>query len=626
MAKLVGQIPCKKLRPALWRISSLFLLLLIALNDNGYAQQGWLNQPTQSHIGKPEVHLKGQGKALIQPASEWLSRYLPDIGNGGSSLQLQQYRESVMGVHLTYQQVIRGLPVYGSQVKLNLGKQGKLLSLFHKTLDPRNVEEFPNELKKRNVSLPAFEGENTVQRVIFKNKADPLIALAVDVRDVSAGRHNQWIFDKKGDTLFHRDLNRYFKMRSDTSARAFVYLPNPLITAEKTYGQPYWDNNDKTNQALQKTREPVTIRVRRAQADSFVLEDSAIRITNFSPPNTPQTFAFEPVFKYTRDSSAFEDVNAFYHLQHFHGYMQELGLGTMLDYQLPVDAHALSNRDNSRFSSDLNGTKGRLYFGEGGVDDAEDAEIIVHEFIHAVSSRASPGSYGTSRESQALEEGLCDYLACSYARHLSNYNWERLFTWDAGVRPNRQNKYWEGRWCTTDKQYPGDLTGGKYEDGEIWAGTFMQVWEKIGRQTTDKLVLSALNAFSRDMTMESGARLVLQADSILFQGQHYSSLIDVLSDRGLVNPEELGVPEQSDKAYQWQPRAFYQDQSFVVEMKRPVPQMGITLQTMKGQVLENRQVSGRKKARIPVQGLASGIYILHLQKANAAKAIKVFKP
>ncbi len=52
----------------------------------------------------------------------------------------------------------------------------------------------------------------------------------------------------------------------------------------------------------------------------------------------------------------------------------------------------------------------RIRLGKGGVDDAEDAEVIVHEYGHAVHQSQVPG-YGGSLDAGAIGESFGDYLA-----------------------------------------------------------------------------------------------------------------------------------------------------------------------------------------------------------------------
>src|SRR6185436_7290649 len=63
-------------------------------------------------------------------------------------------------------------------------------------------------------------------------------------------------------------------------------------------------------------------------------------------------------------------------------------------------------QDNS-FATD---THMELRFGKGGVDDAEDAEVILHEYGHAIHFSQSPTFY-SSTEAGSIGEGFADYWA-----------------------------------------------------------------------------------------------------------------------------------------------------------------------------------------------------------------------
>ena len=608
---------------------ALTILLLCGLTGSDshlLGQENWLTRSAKSRIGKSEVRLAGAGTDLKQAARQWLEQQLPNISAPGSGLRLTNQRKSQIGTHLTYQQVYKGYPVYRSAVKLNLSSEGTVLSLFHKTLDPDAITLGDAVRNPPELPLTGFEGTIQKEQVIFKQDQAPRLALKTTLHKVETGLHKQVIYSAAGDTLYQADLNRYLGMRADTMAQAMVYLPNPLVTAREDYGKPYWNNSDQTNSSLQNQRQEVSMPVSVAGKDSLILQNSRLDIEDFSAPNTPVTYARQPQFRFSRDTTAFEDVNVYYHLNRFNQYMQELGTGDMVSYQLPVDAHALSGQDNSKFSGKPGTNKGRLYFGEGGVDDGEDAEIIVHEYGHAISAYVSPDSYIGDAETEGLEEGLCDYLACSYARHLSSYKWERLFSWDAGVRKTRKNKFWSGRWCTTDKQYPADIRQeDPYSNGELWAGTFMEIWEELGRNTTDRLVLSALNSFSSYMTMRDGAQLVLQADSLLFDGAHNQVLGTILNKRGLIDNSQLGI-EQPKGPEGWNPTAYYSKGSFHIQLNQPRSHLQITLQTLNGKRIQTVTNPVRTAIQLNTQGLARGVYVLRLMTPEHHKAIKVVKP
>ena len=91
-------------------------------------------------------------------------------------------------------------------------------------------------------------------------------------------------------------------------------------------------------------------------------------------------------YVYNRHDDQFEQVMAYYWVTQAQLYLQSLGFGGAHGDLRPVNAESQDVRinqygaDNS-FSRDDND---EITFGKGGVDDAEDAEVIVHEYGHAV--------------------------------------------------------------------------------------------------------------------------------------------------------------------------------------------------------------------------------------------------
>src|SRR5438874_5908088 len=57
-----------------------------------------------------------------------------------------------------------------------------------------------------------------------------------------------------------------------------------------------------------------------------------------------------------------------------------------------------------------------LRFGKGGVDDAEDAEVILHEYGHAIHFSQN---FDFGGEGGAISEGFGDYWAVTVSDHIS---------------------------------------------------------------------------------------------------------------------------------------------------------------------------------------------------------------
>src|SRR5919107_211407 len=110
-----------------------------------------------------------------------------------------------------------------------------------------------------------------------------------------------------------------------------------------------------------------------------------------------------------RDADQFEQVMGYYWVNTAQTYLQSLGFGSTLR---PVNQRQIELRinqyvgDNSFFRED----KANITLGKGGVDDAEDAEVIVHEYGHSVQDGQVTG-FGTTLESGAIGEAFGDYLA-----------------------------------------------------------------------------------------------------------------------------------------------------------------------------------------------------------------------
>jgi hypothetical protein len=101
-------------------------------------------------------------------------------------------------------------------------------------------------------------------------------------------------------------------------------------------------------------------------------------------------------------------------------------------FEVNVDGRA---DDNSEYSPHLR----RITLGRGGVPDAEDADVILHEFGHAIQDAICP-NFGQSAEAAAMGEGFGDYLAARYFDHRRSADYRTsVMTWDAvmerGFRP-----------------------------------------------------------------------------------------------------------------------------------------------------------------------------------------------
>ena len=123
---------------------------------------------------------------------------------------------------------------------------------------------------------------------------------------------------------------------------------------------------------------------------------------------------------------------AYYHIDETQQYIQTLGLDPINAESQNVVANAIPD-DNSFYSPN----RDEIQTGTGGVDDGEDADVIVHEYGHSVQDAQNPTAFGGGcgfDPAGAMGEGFGDYLsqACSTETVGFDDEWSHcVMEWDA---------------------------------------------------------------------------------------------------------------------------------------------------------------------------------------------------
>jgi hypothetical protein len=405
--------------------------------------------------------------------------------------------ESPFATHYTYQQMTNNLPVEYAGVKLHVRKSG--VYAFENYLY-FNVSSA--QFSEANAYLPTESGSLPVKREqVYEGDKDELIYK-----------------DKYGAIIYSSNQMKYIKR--DTNVFLKVFMVNPINSSGMSYGGNLVDNGDQSTLELdsqmfwQMTNALVS-------NDTFYLESEFLRFKDISAPVDADFFTFSDSMTYSRDEQEFEYINAYYHLDKMGKYVNGLGYDA-LTRKLDVDVHALNGWDNSAYSP----TDHSLQFGEGGIDDAEDGEVIIHEFTHSLSELASPNNtIGIQRE--AMEEGSCDYLAKAYSRSINDNTPNKVFSWDG-------NLTWDGFSINTNRLYPRDLRNSKDGDRDMWSSALMCIHDKIGRQATDSILLEHFFYQGANTTMASMAQVFIDIDDEDFNGRYYKHIKDCFVDAGFL--------------------------------------------------------------------------------------------
>lgn len=578
----------------------------------------WADQNGEALFPGAFLELQGAQEKQAEQAQHYITGLLKDFFPGNTSLRIDDFKTSPLGTHISYTQAFLGVPIYGTNVKINIAKNGRVSSVLYKLAQTQNWPKQPFTAEPNNHQILNALGNYTLakaEKTWYFDGENPQQAYLADYGHADGTLHNEVVISLNNKILHQVDKHRYGGEK-DTMASANVFFPDPLTTARKPYGAPYLDKEDSAVFVLDYERIPLQMMVR-YRNDSFFLKNQYAQIVELSAPATLPTYSRNGFFNYSRSHKSFEDVNVFANIYHFRQHIKAIGFDTLGKISLKIDAHALNGSDQSEFDFFQNDLK--LLFGDGGIDDAEDADVIVHEYSHFLSYSASgDNAYGSER--LAIEEGMADYFACSYSKNISPYNWQKVYNWDG-------NETWNGRSCVTTKNYKNDLSGNRYRDGEIWAGTLMEVQDEIGRDKTDALMLGALYMISKYITMPNAAKLLIQADSMLYQGSNFYAVGEPFVNNGLLPETYLSVKDEHPKnpiAAKIHAAYFSSHNLLYVEFDKP--QTGfIKLMDLQGKEIVTQTFSSTNKVNIYAPPLSSGMYILNISANGISQSVKLVK-
>jgi len=213
-------------------------------------------------------------------------------------------------------------------------------------------------------------------------------------------------------------------------------------------------------------------------------------------------------FVYTRDQDQFEQTMGYYWVTQAQRYIQSLGFGSTLPAVNKRQQLLRINQFGGDNSFYREGTgKLTITLGKGGVDDAEDAEVIVHEYGHSVQDNQVPG-FGSTPDAGAVGEAFGDYLAVTVSEHFAPTPDEPCVAdWDSTSYTSTVPHCL--RRVDGNKHYPEDLVGEVHADGEIWSRALWDIHKSLGARLADTIIIRAQFAFTPDISMPDAARATI---------------------------------------------------------------------------------------------------------------------
>jgi Zn-dependent metalloprotease len=462
------------------------------------------------------------------------------------TFKLSFVRKGPAGETLRFQQMLNDVPVIGSEIVVNFSNENKV-AFSSNSYDEKiaNINTNPSISKSAAISISnndlrfkdfitfqeaklGVKNIDGVTKLVYRVVTnahdltgswevivDANTSAILSKKDIAVYYHNKGIDQDKTKNKENTRNKKSVLSTNFVGGTAYVFNPDPLSQAHAAYAGNYSspasgtypNDTDATNTSLDAARSLVTLPEIDFTSGVYKLKSTYAEIKELEAPSKGLFTQSTPDFLFNRSQDNFEAVNAFYHIDNSLRYINEtLGISCVPltnNGVLYFDPSGVNGDDNSYYTS------GTLTFGEGGVDDAEDADVILHELGHGLHDWITGGN---SSSSTGLGEGSGDYWAMSYSRSLNQwastdaaYNW--VFSWDG------HNEWWNGRVTNYTRTYP--QTSATYteihEYGQIWATALMKIYDVIGRTKMDTAFLEGLALTNGTSNQKTAATAVRQA-------------------------------------------------------------------------------------------------------------------
>ncbi len=466
---------------------------------------------------------------------------------------LLEVRESPGAVHVRLQQTLHGIPVAGAvstlsmqpgdnQVRLAIDKHHPDPASAASATAPSISQPDAERAASDAIGLAGAPLQPSTSSLVYVQRGLEL-RLAYEVRIFAREPLGAWLVAidaVTGETISYNNV-----MSFDSGQ---VFHPNPAQSSGFTIPPPSDCDSGANATTLAPERTSVTLLgITPAQNK---LKGQYVDVT---APGLPAGYktpgqANEPsrVYNYNCNDDRFEEVMVYYYVDLTQRKIQSLGFtGTSSALASPVPVHPHWDADCNAFYDPFN--RG-IYFMDGdGVncssDTGEDADVVVHEYGHALQDAITPG-WGFSSNALSVEqtrsigEGWGDFITGAMFGDPCLGGWAL-------------NELYGGEDClrTMDNTnvYPADFeacpdegSGAEEEHcgGLLWGGALWDLVEAFGgdqaaRDLVLRLVLDGQFYLSPLATFNDAAASIRQADIDLYGGLHASTINSVFAARGL---------------------------------------------------------------------------------------------
>ncbi len=457
------------------------------------------------------------------------------LGIDAAAYRLESVRTSLIGTHVRGRQYRGGVPVLGSDVLVS-AVAGRVVQ----------VDAF-------GTSLPGAPAAEPVGEVVARAAALDRLAVTRTLRPAAVDRvmttqanrlvdtYRVWIISATSPVAGRVDVDaatgHVLAVEQDEDhidGTAKVFSPNPIQSSGNTkLREPGVDqmgvDTDLDSAELTAARVAMPLRG---------LDEVALATGRLSGPwvnilgiaGYVSAGTEVPTFDVTRADPRFEGLMSYAHIDGFQRYLQSLGLKNVNNESQDVITTRVEGYDNSFYQpgNDI------MLMGAGGVDDGEDAEVVLHEYGHAVHDAQVKG-WGNTPEGRAMGEGFGDFLAGNYfARTNKTPKLDVcLMEWDS-------TSYAKGdptciRRMDVTKRYPKDIVASVHANGTLWSTFLWNVRSRLPGTVKAK--------------SDAAIKLVLTSHELLTPNANFDDAVAALrtAAKGLKRPDYIKIIDSEAK-------------------------------------------------------------------------------
>ena len=506
-------------------------------------QTGKIDKETKALRVNLNEHFKSEAKEVNEIALSYLQGKgdVYGLSSDLNDIKIVKTMESPAGQYVYCQQYKNGIPVFATNFTVYINKENFVTYALN---------EFRNVAKYKDVkSLSSIDDNNALQIVkeylkikgdvngepktelVYFESIDNGLELAWKVNVISMEPMGDWQFfvsSSDGHIIHVEDIS----ISVDGSGK--VFRPNPLVSANVSYGGNYVHNGGTTNPYLESQQFQVTLKDVTYENGLYKLKGPYCEVKEKESPtgHTIPALANPNNFNFTRNQGEFGAVMCYYYVDFAARRILQLGYNVPSGLQnFEIDPHGYFEQRNAHYVASGNYiAMGSDYPSFTFIPSCEDADVILHEYGHAMQYNLGAGNMGSSGETQSVKEGSGDYWATSYKRSLYPNNWAELGLWfGMGTAARRADLNWV---------YPTNYVSG-HLGGQIWNAALMKIWGDLGKDVTDKLFLETHLLWGQSPTLRDAATAFMYADVNLYGGSHLCQIYSRFQAHGLIDANQI---------------------------------------------------------------------------------------